>query len=369
MFYFAAFGASAPVLPEYVRHLGGSDTMVGFVVGSFALTAVVARPLLGRLGDRRGRRLLLISGALLTTVGYVGHAFTGSVGPLVVTRLMVGVGQGAVMIGGTALAVDLSPIRRRGEAASYVLVAFQLGLGLGPLLGEALADRVSYDAAWYACAATTAVSAAIAWGLPRREVAGGTSTAPRRLVHPAGLRPGVVIGLGMFGFAGFSVFVPLFGEEIGVDNVAPVFLLLAGTTVVVRLVGARVPDRLGPVRGGVLALSVMGSALIAVGIWQQALGLYLLTIVAGAGAALLFPSLVIAAVAPVPENERSAALATFTMFVDAFAGLGGLGIGWVAEGTSYAGAFIAGGLVSYVAVAASLLYLRPYWRRYEHAVL
>ncbi|MGH8991073.1 MAG: MFS transporter, partial [Acidimicrobiia bacterium] len=64
---FSAVGAVIPVLPRYVDgplHGGGVD--VGLVVGAFFVATLLARPLAGRLGDERGRRLVIIGGAAVT---------------------------------------------------------------------------------------------------------------------------------------------------------------------------------------------------------------------------------------------------------------------------------------------------------------
>src|ERR1700729_2822765 len=61
---FLSIGAALPVLPTFVRGpLHSSDLAVGIVVGSFAITAVVCRPLAGRQADWRGRRIVMVTGA------------------------------------------------------------------------------------------------------------------------------------------------------------------------------------------------------------------------------------------------------------------------------------------------------------------
>ena len=62
------------MLPRYVQEdLGGSSLVVGIVVGAFAFSAVLARPTAGRLGNRRGRRFLMIVGAVLTAASLFGY--------------------------------------------------------------------------------------------------------------------------------------------------------------------------------------------------------------------------------------------------------------------------------------------------------
>jgi MFS family permease len=360
MSYYMAFGASLPLIPAYVKsELGGSPAMVGIVAGSFAFSAVFVRPGLGRFGDRRGRKLLVIGGGVLTGIAYVGHVFAVNVPLLILFRLLVGAGQGAVMIGATSLAVDMAPAHRRGEAASYMLVAFQLGMGLGPFSAELLVDHTSYNVAWLCCAACALACAAIASLLPTRVVAGIGAVQKRRFLHPAAIRPGLVIGLGVFGFAGFNAFLKLFGHSVGMDSVGLLFLILSGTTIAGRLVGARLPDRLGPGVGGALALGCIGVGTIAIGLLKDSVALYLLTFVVGVGAALMFPCLSVGAINDVAENERSASLATFTMFMDVFAGLSALSLGWVAGATSYATMYVIAGCVAITGACAAMMLLRP----------
>jgi MFS family permease len=62
--YFTAVGVLLPALPRYVEGpLGGGNIAVGLVVGAFSLSAFFLRPWAGGVGDRRGRRILMVVGA------------------------------------------------------------------------------------------------------------------------------------------------------------------------------------------------------------------------------------------------------------------------------------------------------------------
>ena len=64
--YFSAAGVAIYALPPYVAGPVGSDTAgAGLAFGAFAVTALLLRPVAGRLSDRVGRRPLLVGGALL----------------------------------------------------------------------------------------------------------------------------------------------------------------------------------------------------------------------------------------------------------------------------------------------------------------
>ena len=365
--FMVSFGATLPVLPRYVAGpLEGSDLAVGIVVGAFAVSAIVLRPVIGWLGDTRGRRLLIVLGASTTALGMLAHIPADSVVPLVVARLVVGAGQGTMFVGAATLVNDLAPPDRRGEAASYFSVAIYTGLGVGPFVGESLLRASTYDTVWLAVAIGVGIAALIGLALPRGlPVPEDDAPPPRqraglaKLLHPDGVRPGIVLFLGMVGFIGFNTFVPLYGEEIGMSDVAGVFLLYALVVLVVRIAGSRLPDMYGPVVIGTIGIGAGAVGLIGIATWQAPVGLYLFTVVLAAGSALIYPALMAAAVNSAPDSERSAVVASFTMFFEVAAAGGGAVLGAVASQTSYAGAFVAASMFSVAALVILHLYLRP----------
>src|SRR2546430_15205810 len=61
---FLGLGAVLPVLPQYVKGpIGAGDVAVGLVTGAFAFTAVLCRPLAGRIAHPRRRPGLGVGGA------------------------------------------------------------------------------------------------------------------------------------------------------------------------------------------------------------------------------------------------------------------------------------------------------------------
>lgn len=343
MLLFGASGASAAVLPRFIEDgLGAGTGSVGLVAGSLAVAAIFSRPVCGRLGDSRGLRLLLVLGAVVCGGGLALNALVTSVPGAVVARLLVGAGQASMMTGATTLAINLSPVSRRGEATSYILVAFHFGLGLGPLLGESLLDATSFDATWLVLGLVSVSGAAVAMLLPRRPVVRHEDAPANRLFHPAAIPPGLVMGLGILGSSGFNAYTVPFTEYIGMGRAAPVFFITSATIAFVRIVGGRVPDRLGPVRGATVAMTSMTFALLLLAAWQAKNGLFLCTFLNAAGAAMFFPSMIPAAVAGVPESQRASAMATFTMFLDTGPAIGPLVFGAVLSATNYPTACVFG---------------------------
>lgn len=369
MAFMISFGATLPVLPRYVSDgLGESDVAVGLVMGATAVSAIALRPAIGRAGDIRGRRVLIVGGALVTALGMAAQVPAESVPALIAARLVVGAGQGALFVGAATLVNDLAPADRRGEAASVFSVAIYVGLGFGPFIGEWLLGRSSYDTVWWAVTGGLVLAAAIGLAAPTGLSLTTDDDPPvvrtglARLLHPAAVGPGTVLFLGVIGFIGFNTFVPLHGEEIGLDDVAAVFLLFSFVVLTVRLTGSRLPDRHGPVVIGSIALVSSTIGLLGIASWTDPIGLYTFAIPLAIGSALLYPALMAAAVNSAPDNERSSAVATFTMFFEVATAIGGATLGIVASLTSYSGAFVAAACFSMAGLAYLRLRLGPQLR-------
>ncbi len=119
---FIGQGMLFPVLPRYVhRDLGGGGLAVGFAVSSFAIGAMVARPLGGLIADRLGRRLVAACGAALWAGMVAPYPVAGEDGRLPALgagRVSGGVGGGVPFVGMIRNPRQLClPAPRRGERA------------------------------------------------------------------------------------------------------------------------------------------------------------------------------------------------------------------------------------------------------------
>jgi MFS family permease len=343
--YFICLGALLPTLPRYVEdELGGGGVAVGLVVGVFAVSAALVRPWAGRLGDLKGRRILITGGSAIMGASVLGYALTDSVGPLLVLRLISGIGEAAVFVGAATAIQDLAPDDRRGEAASYFSVALYGGIAVGPLLGEWLADEHGFHSVWYAAGGCALVAAVL--GLGTQPHHGGPVARPERLLHRSALGPGFVLLLGLIPFVGFGTFIELYGEDIGLEDVGPVFAAYAVSVLLIRVVGARLPDRLGWHRASTIALISVGSGSLLLAAWASVAAVWIAALSMSIGMSLLFPALFSAAVAGVPEEQRSQAVGTFSVFFDLANGIGAPVLGAVVALSSYRGAFLAAALIA-----------------------
>jgi len=342
--YFTADGVLLPALPRYVTGpLGSGNVAVGLVMGAFSLSAFFLRPWAGGIADRRGRRILMVTGGSVFALSVVGYLIASSVVVLAAMRLLTGVGEALFFVGALAANIDLAPPERRGEAMSFASLSLYIGIGAGPFIGEALITHIGFDAAWFASIGLAAVAVALALRLPAmRPAAEEVAPSGHRLVHRGGLLPGVILLAAVWGMAGFLTFVPLYVFDIGMSGAGLILGLFSAIVVLIRGFGARIPDRLGPARSTRISLSLTTVGLTIIGLWRTPTGLVVGTVLLGVGVALFTPALFALAMAGVPANERGAVMGTTSAFLDLAFGLGPATLGFVAAAVGRGGTFLAG---------------------------
>jgi MFS family permease len=346
--YFTADGVLLPALPRYVEgRLGGGNVAVGLVIGAFSLTAFFLRPWAGAWADRRGRRPLMVAGGSLFALSAGGYLVAGSIPLLVAMRLLTGAGEALFFVGALSASVDLAPPDRRGEAMSFASLSLYLGIGAGPFIGEAVIERLGFGAAWVVAMSLAAAAVLLALRLPPMTPAASEVTpGGHRLIHRAGLLPGLVLLTTIWGMAGFLAFVPLYALDLGMSGAGLVLGMFSGIVVLIRSVGARIPDRLGPARATRIALTLSAAGLAVMGLWRTPAGLLAGTAIFGVGVALFTPALFALAVAGVQANERGAVMGTTSAFLDVGFGLGPATLGFVAASAGRSGTFLAGAAVA-----------------------
>jgi MFS family permease len=136
-------GATAivPMLPVYVRHLGGTVALAGVVMASFFAAGVLSQYPIGRVADRIGRRPVLISGLVTYGVASVSFLLPISAPTAIALRSLQGVGAGAATVASLALISSSVAVERRGRAFASIYGGELAGMAIGPLVGSVVGIR------------------------------------------------------------------------------------------------------------------------------------------------------------------------------------------------------------------------------------
>jgi predicted MFS family arabinose efflux permease len=358
--YFTAGGMEIPLAPLFAaRVLGADEIGVGIAVGAVALTALFLRPFAGRTSDRRGRRPLLIGGALLYAAATAAHAVAPDLTVMIGLRLVLGVAEAFFFVAGLAAMADLAPPGRTGEALSFYSLSLYLGIALGPLIGQALLGLGGFTLAWLGAAALALLAAILATRIPETREATVTDDVPVvPLIHRASIGPGLGLLSGIAAMAGFFAFVALHAEAIGFVDWSLILLEFGAIVIGTRLVFAKLPDRIAPYRLGSAALALTAAGIAVVALVPDSVGLFIGAGILAVGVAFTTPAFFSAALARVSPHERGAAMGTMSISIDLAFGAGPMVFGLVAAAGGIPAAFLAGAALAMVGAVGAVTALR-----------
>src|SRR5699024_111682 len=93
-FVFLGFQMTLPTIPLFVNELGGSDDIIGIIVGIFTFSALLFRPYAGHALESRGRGFVFLIGLALFVMSVGTFGFLTTMGMLILMRMIQGVGWG-----------------------------------------------------------------------------------------------------------------------------------------------------------------------------------------------------------------------------------------------------------------------------------
>lgn len=155
----------ASALPTIASSLNGFAD-ISWVVVSYLLAATIAAPLYGHLGDRFGRRRMLLGALAIFSVASLGCAFAPTLLTLIVARAVQGLGGGGLMTLAQALIGEHVSPRERGRFSGYFATVFALASTSGPVLGAYLTEHVSWRSIFWINIPLGLIAAVLARRIP-----------------------------------------------------------------------------------------------------------------------------------------------------------------------------------------------------------
>lgn len=181
--YAAGTAAVLPILPFYVREMGGSPLVLGIVVATEALSQFVSAPVLGQLSDRLGRKRVLLASQVLAAASLVLLASAPNIFVVLLARALFGMSAGNLSAAAAYIA-DHSAATNRRQAIGVL----SGGVGLGGIIGAGLSgvlSDISLTAPVLAALALTMLAALVTFF----RLEGGQVVAGVEDRHEGGKRP------------------------------------------------------------------------------------------------------------------------------------------------------------------------------------
>ncbi|NLV74827.1 MAG: multidrug efflux MFS transporter [Chloroflexi bacterium] len=166
-----AFNAALILVPYYIQQMGITDLnevarWTGIYQATGAVAFAIATPIWGFLGDRFGRKMMLVRSMIATTTVLVLMGLARTPQQLLVLRMIQGFFTGTPAAASALVAVG-SPKDRLAYGLGLVQTAVFIGASLGPMIGGYVADAWSYRSVFFAAAVLAGVSLLIVAVLTR----------------------------------------------------------------------------------------------------------------------------------------------------------------------------------------------------------
>lgn len=349
-FVFLGFQMTLPTLPLFVKELGGSDQLIGIIVGIFTFSALLFRPYAGHALETKGRRFVYMFGLGVFVLSIGSFAVVTSIFFLLIVRIVQGIGWGFSTTASGTIATDLIPPKRLGEGMGYFGLSGNLALALGPTFGLALVDVISFKVLFLMIAGCGLISLLLSSkiGYKRVEESPHKSTTVKfDIFEKSAIKPSVLLFFITVTFGGIASFLPLYATQKGIEGIEWYFLGYAAFLLISRTFAGRIYDAKGhryvfpPGAFLILIAMLLLAWLPSTSVMLIASALY------GLGFGSVQPALQAWAVESSTDNRRGMANATFFSFFDLGVGVGAMAFGQLA--------FMFGYGVIYIVAAGSVL--------------
>jgi len=156
----------ATATPRIAAELGGLRDTTWVALG-YMIAMTVTAPLYGRLGDRYGRRDMLLVAMALFAGGSLACGLAPSLGVLVAARALQGLGGGGLIVLSQAMVGELVPPRERARFQGYFATNFSLASIGGPIIGGLVVHHASWRWLFLANVPLCMLAAWRLWRLPQ----------------------------------------------------------------------------------------------------------------------------------------------------------------------------------------------------------
>ncbi|MCK4935938.1 MAG: MFS transporter [Elusimicrobiales bacterium] len=293
-------GIIVPLMPVYAKTMGASGLWLGLIFSGFSLSRLIFMPLMGKMSDKKGRKIFICSGLFLYSFISVGYIFTNSIFSLVWIRILHGFASAMIVPIIMAYVGDIAPKGKEGRFMGYFNVSFFMGMGLGPFIGGILNDSFGMSSA-FIVVGLLAAAALIFTLLFLPEGRNSVTKKDDLQKNPSFkklFRNNLIKGLLIYRFIGavgrgpLMAFLPLFAANFGI-TASQIGIIISSHMLLMSILQipfGRMADRYSKIKLIIFSGLIMTTALGLIPFVDNFRDLFLLNILMGVGGGMGMPA-------------------------------------------------------------------------------
>ena len=326
--------------PGFLQDLGAEAVQIGVIVGAAAIAAIAVRPAVGAAMDVRGRRPVIIVGNLANIGAVLLYLTVTSIGPWVyVVRIIHGLSQAVMFTALFTYGADIVPKSRLTEGLALFGTSGLLPIALGGLLGDFVLGIGDFQQLFLTALGFSIAALLVSIPLPEPPPEAGEH--PKRTGFLASMRQPDLAPLwwmtAVFAFVltAYFTFLKTFVIDTSIGSVGLFFSAYVGSAIAVRVLFARLPDRVGPKRVLFPSMASLVAGFVVLAFASGSGEIALAGIFCGIGHGFGFPIFYAFVVRRAGVKDRGTAVAIFTSLFDVGTLLAGPILGLIIVASGY----------------------------------
>ena len=329
------------LLPKFITHLGLSPGDIGFVMGTFSVSVLIALPLVGLISEKMPKKTVFISGAVLMCFSTPFYAYAEGLGAFIlILRVIQGVGFSCAFGITAAMVFDIVRVSRRRYLLG-ILTVFNISThAIGPAFGEYVIRAYGFEHYFFSAAAFGIIACISGFFLPAKNVIRERKPFSLRQALPYMVAT-VVLGI-VFGTS--VIFLPPYLMTIGITDSSFFFVAFVCGSLFVWAFLYKVLRRIGERIAWIITVILLLCLPAGVSWMNSIVTLSVLSLLFGMGYGYLYPTLNALFIDAYPRM-RGMANSIFVWSFNFGMLLASLGFGCISDALGYAHAFFFSGLL------------------------
>ena len=369
-------------LPIYAEKITGSAAFAGMVSGAYALSALIARPVVGIACEKFNKIKMLLIGISMMTVICFFYNWADAILVLLILRALHGIGFGAKTTVSGVIVTDIIPKSRFAEGISIYGLYLPITNAIAPAIGLAIIGNGELDrfgTLFNLATVIGVISIILAAKIKGRrideappEVEGNSyeqskieqqieeKTLPKTFCgFEAGVvSPSIVLGLIYIGQGCILSFLPMYCIHKGWGSCGSFFLINAIALFFSRLIFAKIVDKINYDKLMVFAIVIFGLGLFAIPYAVNAVFIYGIAVVSGFSFGIIPMIVNILVLERCSSQRKGTAIAAYTASMDIGVGVGSILLGFILELSGYKIIYVCAAALAFI---SAIIYALTLW--------